>query len=217
MRTLIYPLVFLTVFFSAQLAAEPLTLDQLKKVQKKLQTSDYLTIDFKQEAYSSLRKRSSHFSGRGMFAKPSKFHWIQEKPVKKEFIFSGTELVQYLPDQKSASKFKANDDESSRFSKLSDLVLNMSVLLDEYKLVKAERVAKEKIINVNLEPKTKSTDIIRVDLVIAEDKNFVKTVVLSYDGGKRYTYQFSNPSFDPIAETNFRFEPPPGVKLEVFP
>ncbi len=199
-------------------AAEPLNLEQLKQVQKKLQGKDYLTVDFVQSFFSSLRKTTTTFSGTGYFAKPGKFRWNQEKPQRKEFIFSGKELVQFLPEQNAATKFSSSDTETQRFNRLSNLVLNVNALFDEYDLISANRAKNkaESVVTVVLKPKGKS-DVEKVELEISETKNHVRSVVLNYTGGKQYKYIFTNPRFDIIKDSVFTFVPPAGVKLESFP
>lgn len=200
----------------ATLWAKPVSKEDLIKVQSKLREAESLSVNFNHSMYSALRrKKTKAHHGLAYFGKLGEFKWVQLSPLRVEFIFNGKELFQYFPEEKRALKFSAGDEISRRFSKISDLVLNIHSLFDEYEMVTADLDEKNHTINVELKPKSTQGDLSLVNLGISKQPNFVKLVKLTYADGKQYEYEFNSPKFDSLTPDTFSFVLPKNVKLEV--
>jgi outer membrane lipoprotein-sorting protein len=60
-------------------------LGRLREIQSKLSANRYLTVDFEQTVYKSLRDRKRSSAGKAFFIKPDRFRWQLAKPTEKEY------------------------------------------------------------------------------------------------------------------------------------
>lgn len=203
-------------FYVPQALAEKISVEELKKIQKKLKAIPSLQVKFKQTVYTTLRKKQREFSGTAYFAQPGKFRWVQEKNTPKEIVFGGTDLVIYTPEDKIASSYGSLGGHVKEYQKLTSFVLSLDDLLSQYDLVAADHDKVKKLVTMEIKPKAKALDIEKVKLQISLAENFVKEVLLNYKEGNWTLFQFSAPVMKPLPPEKFVFTKPPGVKLEVF-
>ena len=56
-------------------ATKPLSVEQLKAIQSDLKGFDQLSLDFTQQRFTALRKKTRTSKGQAQFAKPNRFRW----------------------------------------------------------------------------------------------------------------------------------------------
>jgi outer membrane lipoprotein-sorting protein len=194
---------------SGSASGKELSIDGVKALQKQLKSSEYLTVDFKQDIYRSLRNRHTISSGIAYFRRPNKFHWILQKPKKMEWIYGGQTLVGIEGDSTIAKEYGVGNQQAHDLRQIVDMVMNFDSLLANYDVKHADDMGGS--VMIELAPKS-SGEITAAVLTIDREKNYITTVKLKYTSDENTTFTFTNPRLDPIAETTFG--PPKGVTVK---
>lgn len=196
------------LYSGASLASsDSLSEADLKAYQEKISGSDFLSVDFTQSRYTSLRQKIRKSQGTARFSKPDKFRWRLETPIPDQWIFNGKTLYNYNPATKQAIKYSTGG-KADQLTEVVDLVMNFDTLLKRYSLESAKRVNDQ--IQVVLKPKG-STDITRVDLQIDEKKNYVSSLKMYLGNGNYTALDFLNPIRTKIDESEYSL--PSGVTV----
>lgn len=176
--------------------AEPLTVDELRSVQKKLKSADQVSVAIKQIKTSATRPNKPVVAdGRAIFAKPDKFRWSLGEPINEETIFNGSEMIKVRPTEKVGIRYPAKGSESLELRRVVDLVLNLEALLDRYDLVSAER--KKDLISVVLKPKVPQ-DIAQLSFTLNTTANFMSNLEMQMSNKMKLAIEFQNPNFSPL-------------------
>lgn len=189
-----------------------LSVDELKAKQLKLKTFDSLTLDFVQSRFlpasKGRKERTTKRNGRALFAKPDRFVWKLETPVKEYKIFDGKNFYDYVPDEKSAVKHRPTGTQSYELRQIVDLVLDFDSLLKRYDLQRAWQEGDD--IKVTLKPKTDG-GLSSIDLEFSEKKGHITFLKMTLDNKTELSHEFTNPVFAPIKDSEFNI--PAGVKV----
>jgi len=198
----------------SSLLADKTTDKAVRDIQTKMKSIDYLAVQFTNTIYSSFRKTNRTVTGMAYFAKPRKFRWIKQTPMKEEIVYDGKDVYIYKPDEKVAEKFSSIAHAAKEIEKLSNMVLSVKKLLNHYNVQSATYEKGRNILNLSLLPK-KASDLESVQLKISLQRKYVKTVKLLYKEGNRWTFDFKNPRTSVIPPERFQFIKPKDVKLSV--
>jgi outer membrane lipoprotein-sorting protein len=205
MLKILLSLVLFSVSFTAE-AAE-LTLEQLRAKQAKLKSFESMTIDFVQTKTKSNGKTLTR-KGQAIFKKPERFFWKLETPIKEYNLYDGKSFYTYLPDEKSAVKYRFTGPQSYQLRQIVDLVLNFEALLKRYDLAKAEQLGDD--IKVLLKPKTVG-DVASIDLGFSEKNAHITYLKMTMADKLILAHNFSNPIFTNVPDT--AFDIPVGVRV----
>lgn len=188
---------------------------ELQAIQNRLEKLTHLEVKFEQLVYTPLRKKTISYSGDAQFSRPSMFRWNQQNPTLKQVIYDGKDLYMYFPSQNVAYKFSASGSQAREIEKLAEIVLSINSLLELYTLNESKYDSVNKIVYLNLAPKSKG-EIDGVKVEVNALKDFIKLVELTYSDGKVITYHFTQPKRKVVDKKKYTFVKPKGVKLEVF-
>jgi outer membrane lipoprotein-sorting protein len=197
--------------WSFHVAAEALSVEELREIQAKMKSSPNLTVAFEQDNFQSVRNKHLKRTGRLHYSKPDKFRWIVEKQFKNEWIYDGAKACNYLPDDKAATCYKAGVGQANEIRQIVDLVTNIDVLLVKYNLVKAEHTGKK--VMMSLTPRAESS-ISSVDLHLDLTKNYISYLKLYFKDKNYSTFEFTNPDTKKLPLDLFQI--PSGVKVTDF-
>ncbi len=201
---------FVTLFclFPRFSFGKELTTENLKELQAKLKSNQFLTVDFEQDVYRSLRNRHTISSGVAYFKKPDRFRWILTKPKHIEWIFDGKDLINMEPKYPGAKKYGLGNIQAQEIRRIVDLVMSFDSLLAQYQLKSAQDMGETVL--VEIAPKTDS-DIVSANLTVNRSQNFISGIKLNFRGSGYTTFKFSNPRTATIEAANF--SPPQGTKI----
>lgn len=181
--------------------ATTLAIADLKTIQEKLRSNHFLALEFQQKNYKQLRNKTVFGAGRAVFMRPDKFHWSVTSPIKDEWIYDGSSLINYHPDEKQAVKYQAGESKNKELRRLVDVILNLDTLLNEYDLKGATR--KGDRAELELSPK-KQEEIRQVGLTIDLKKNYISWVKLTFNSKDFSEFTFINPQFAKLSATEFQ-------------
>lgn len=192
-----------------------LSVDELKDYQAKFNKKDELHLLFKQNTYSTLRKKKRASEGEAFLAKPALIRWNLRQP-RDEYIYNGRDLYVHHVDQKLAMKFSAQGSQAKEFENIINVVLSFDSLLKNYDIIQAVADPSKKAMYLKLSP-LKSSELTSAHIKSNQSTGEVSQVCLQYKDGKFVDYAFESlkipTKFDPKL---FAFDLPKGVKLEVF-
>lgn len=209
-------LLFMLFTFTRLLIAEPkasevkrvsLKIEDLRKIQAKLQDYRYLTLDFKQTIYKKLRDKTLSNQGEVYFKKPSSFRWVFKQSEPEEWIYDGSDLLHYFPSRGYAHRYKAQAAKGKNLKEIVSMVLDFNSLLERYKV--SSSFQEGSIVNLTLDPKDRG-EITQVSLILNLATNSISEVKLSFEGGNRSVFAFSNPRYN---ENKLGFGLPAKVKV----
>ncbi len=175
-------------------------LSEMREVQSKLSANRFLTINFEQKVYKAMRKRTRSSEGKAYFAKPNKFRWIFKKPSRKEWIYDGNQLINYLPDQKSAIRYSAKAPQAKELRQIVDMVLNLDSLLAKFDLSSAKK--KGDLLSLKIVPK-KRLQIEFAELNVDLKDYYISLVRLHFRGDNHTTFLFKKPSTASLSQGQF--------------
>lgn len=185
-----------------------ITIEQLRAKQAKLKTFEVLSLDFVQMKKKPKHNRTLKRLGKAIFAKPDRFVWRLETPLKEYKIYDGKDFYDYSPDEKAAVKYRPTGPQSYQLRQIVDLVLNFDSLLKRYELVKAEQDGDD--IKVTLKPKTEG-EVVSIELGFSEKKSHITFLKMVMSDKVELSHEFTNPSFTSINGNEFSI--PSGVKI----
>ena len=186
---------------SAPAIGAPISVEELRKIQSKLKTSEHLSVELRQTKTSATRPNKPVIAkGKAVFSKPDKFRWTVGEPINEETIFTGKELIKVRPTENVGVRYPAGGSESQELRRVVDLVLNMEALLERYDVVSADQVKNK--ITVLMKPKT-SQDIAQIRFVLNADENFISFLELEMSNKMKLAVEFNNPNFSKVPDTAF--------------
>ena len=189
-------------------ASQNVTVEELKRIQSKMQANEHLAVTFVQKQFKPLRKRTYETKGQAYFSRPTKFRWIYEQDDKGEWLFDGETLHRYWPAKKAATKMPMGGDQAAQLRQIVDIVLNSDRLFEQYEVQDAQRQGQ--LIKTTLVPKVKS-DLAEVTIHISTKDNTVELLKLGFSDGGSNTLYFSDPKTAIISADTYKV--PKGVKV----
>jgi outer membrane lipoprotein-sorting protein len=204
-------LISVAIFFFEPLSlqAKNLSIKDLKEIQSKLKKDQFMTVDFEQDVYQSLRNKHKISVGIAHFRKPQNFRWILLKPIKTEWIFDGSSLYSYNPLSRSANKFGGGAKAGLEIKRVVDMVMSFDTLLEGYNLKNAEQTGH--LVLIEMTPK-KSRDILSANLTLDLKKNYISQVKLFFRGKNHTTFNFKDPRPSNLGTSIFTL--PKGTKVK---
>ncbi|TWW10351.1 hypothetical protein E3A20_06880 [Planctomyces bekefii] len=197
------------LFLAARVQAKPLSADEVRDLQAKMKSSDFLTVDMVQTRVSTFRgEKKSVRTGKAIFAKPDRFKWMLETPVQEYKIFDGKACYDYRPAEKSAQKYTATGPVFHDLMSIVDLVQNFDSLLKRYELIKAE--SDEGVVTVDLKPKLEG-EVVGVTLKLSLKDSYMTYLRMDLKRKNSLTHEFSNPVRAAVPADAFKI--PDGVKI----
>ncbi len=184
-----------------------LTVEELRKLQGKLQDHPFLSVDFEQKIYKKLRNKTLSNKGQVYFKKPSSFRWIFSHSESEEWVYNGNDLLHYFPTKNYAHRYKPYAAKGKNLREIVNMVLDFDSLLKRYTVVSAFQDAK--LVTLNLAPKERG-EITEVVLGLDLEKNLISEVTLNLEGGNQSSFRFTNPRYNQGA---LSFELPSKVKI----
>lgn len=186
---------------------QPLVIEDLQRIQKSIQLSKFLKLDFEQISISGLRGHKTSRQGKAYFLSPDKFSWMLETPVKEYKIFDGSSFYDYSPDQAKAIRHAPQGKQVEQLLQIVDVVMKFDSLLKNYDLISAYR---DRLVYITLKPK-KNSDIKEISLTLDEKTSTVTNVTMEMANKNRLIHEFKNPSKTPFSLNIFTI--PPNVKI----
>jgi outer membrane lipoprotein-sorting protein len=188
----------------------PLSLQEINKLQKDLNSGKHLSVEFEQIKYSHTRKKKRSQMGRAKFTQPDKFRWTLLGPNGIERIYDGKTLYSYDVEMKVATKYNPKGSTADELRSIVNVVLNLDSLLKRYRITSSSRLGD--LVTLNLEPQgseniTASTIQLKVDTV----KNYITYLKLDFTSKNYLEILFHSPSRAPNQDSDF--QPPKGVKI----
>jgi outer membrane lipoprotein-sorting protein len=106
-------------------------------------------------------------------------------------IFNGTDLLNFKPGDKTASRFKTEGERSKEVKEVIDFVLDFDALMKRYRLVESTR--QERTIQLKLKPKV-AGPISDINISVDGKDYFVKAVKMIFQNKNTSEFEFMNPS-----------------------
>lgn len=166
-------------------------LPELRKIQLKLQSYNFLSLNFEQTIFKKLRKKTLKNNGEVYFKKPDSFRWKFTKTDQEEWIYDGQTLLHYFPKSSKAYRYKSYAAKGKNLKEIVNIVLDFDSLLKRYNVTSSDR--DKNIVSLSLSPK-ETGEITQVQLTLDVDKNFIRKIVLDFDGGNQSSFVFSTPN-----------------------
>lgn len=192
-------------------SAAEISTDELSALQQKLQSSEFLRVDFVQKKTSRTRpNRPVVVKGHAMFQRPDRFRWVLGAPINEETLFNGRDLFKYLPRENTAARYSAKGQQAREVRKVVDFVLNVGSLFKSYKLTNGTR--KDNLVSLSFVPVAPDADeIVNLEMTIDERAGFVTRVFFALRNKATLEVNFSNP--DRRRLTPLTFSIPETVKV----
>ena len=210
MRSLVFARVLAVVcaLVAPRSFAKDLSAEDLRTLQSKLKSGDFLAVDFQQTKTTPMRGKKTKRDGKAIFAKPDKFKWMLETPKQEYKIYDGKDFYDYEPSTKSAVRFSATGPNAYELKQIVDLVLNFDTLLKRYDVVKADE--DKGIVSVTLKPKVEN-EITGVGLKLDLKDSFISYLKFELRDKTVLEHEFKNPVRKPVGDDAFAL--PKGVKV----
>lgn len=162
-------------------------------------------------------------SGTVYFSRPGRMRWEYESPEQKLFLVDGTNAWFYVPADHTASRAKLNESSDWRTpiallagsANLSKLCRSIEIV-DSLK--QGDNTGKEVTspgdTTLRCIPRDTSGDSGQEVLLETDPSAHLVRVIIQEPGNAETEFRFGNWEENiPIPETNFHFEPPPGVAI----
>ena len=199
---IIISLIFI-VSSSSRLLAKPVSIDELKKIQSNLKSFNTLSVNFTQKRFIATQPKLPRSAmGTLKISQPMFRYTIKKKP-SVEWIYDGTNLFQYYPEQNEALKFPANKGLTGEIEEIVEIFLNSNVLFEKYSVVKSD-LNKEELF-LKLKPK-KESETTEIDINMDTGKNIIKNMVLYFKDKNKTEFVFNNPSKEQIKSGVFSLD-----------
>lgn len=206
---------------------------EVERVQREAGKRQSFTVNFEQEFFSSLRKRTRRSSGVLSFLAPRNFRWEILKPTKELYVNNGKEFWKYTQATRHAQKLPASSVELD----FVDLVLRLDSLSKRYDVAAWERndngaPAKKALgelpaelsdnppppadgmLLLALTPKVESSQE-KIFLRVESKKAEVRELRIHYRNGNRTRIVFEALKESGVDAALFHFVPPPGTAIDV--
>jgi outer membrane lipoprotein carrier protein len=179
----------------------------LSGVEKRYNNTQTLRVNFTQTDTQKGRKRTA--KGTLYLRKPGKMHWEYTEPAGQLFISDREFIYTYFPDEKRAEKMK--------FKEVEDMRAPLAFLLgklnfkDDFKSFSASPQPNGGVLIVAT-PKSDRFPYSEVSFLAMPDFSIQKLIVKMQDNAvNEFTFD-SEKRNEPVADSMFRFTPPPGVE-----
>lgn len=191
------------------LAAKVLGKEEIIHLQKSFKSKSEISVDFTQTQTKKLRGKTRTSLGRAYFKAPDLFRWQLLSPQKDEWIFDGSHLYNFAPDQLLAYKYEAKGSKGRELRQIIELVSNYSTLEDSYNFLSVTEESNQ--VEIELQPKQKG-DLTGVTLKLNKATSEPKYLILKFANGNETRLDFANASSSTLSESTFSV--PKDVKIE---
>ena len=193
---------------------KPISLAELKAIHGKIRKPEFLSMQFTQTSYKSLRKKTTTAAGEALFARPrmreEKFRWKLLRPRREEWVYNGRSLVHFHPDKNRAIRYSTKARKLHELKRLVDIVLNLEKLLTDYDMVDAYRQGKH--IWVSLKTKAKQAGELKsISVKLDAKTSHISWLKLFLSRGNYTEFAFSG--VRSVAIPKSRFNLPKGVSI----
>jgi outer membrane lipoprotein carrier protein len=175
------------------------------------------------EAYTEGGGRRTAESGTVYFSRPGRMRWEYESPETKLFLVDGANAWFYVPADHTASRAKVKESSDWRTpiallagkANLSELCKQV-VLVDPAAPARGDEkptAAGDSVLRCDPRGDSADNDL-RAVYLETNPENYLVRVVIRESGDIQTEFRFGNWQADvPIAESQFHFQPPPGVSV----
>jgi outer membrane lipoprotein carrier protein len=180
----------------------------LKAVQDRYNRAQTLQVLF-QQTYSVMGRVSRTESGQLFLRKPGRMRWQYDSPKGKLFLSDGKEMYLYTPASNQVQKIRARDSEDMR-APLAFLLGKLDFWRDFDRFLSQPDNSD---VRITAEPKSDRAAYSEVEFVVTPSHEIRYLRVTGQDHSImefRFSAEKLNP---PLAESLFRFVPPPGVEV----
>ena len=209
-------------FLLLPLLAAPDARTLVREIQARYQHAKTLKASFF-ESYGESGGRHIAESGTVYFSRPGRMRWEYESPEKKLFLVDGTNAWFYVPADRTASraKVKESSDWRTPIALLAGKA-DLNELCREVRLVDpagpgatGERplAAGDSVLRCDPKGEENGGDASSVILEV-NAQDYLVRVIIHQAGNVETEFRFGNWQEDiPVAESQFHFQPPPGVSV----
>jgi len=178
----------------------------LKGIEDRYNHAETLQVAFAETYNLQGRKRTE--KGDLFLRKPGRMRWQYTAPAGKLFVSDGKFVYYYSPEEKRAEKMKFKETDDMR-APLAFLLGQLEFQKD-FREFRAHSEGQDTFITAI--PKSDKLPYTEVSFLTAPDFTIRKLIVKGQDGST-LEFVFDNEKKNPsIADTMFRFAPPPGVE-----
>ncbi len=180
----------------------------LKGVEDRYNHTQALEVSFSESLTVQSRKRTER--GELYLRKPGKMRWEYSSPAGKLFVSDGKYIYSYFPDEKRAERepFKETEDMRAPLA----FLLGKLNFKDDFKEFRGEPDHENVLITAI--PKSDKLPYSEVAFLVASDSEIRYLKVKGQDGSiTEFTFENEKKN-PPLADSMFKFTPPPGVAYE---
>ena len=180
----------------------------LQAVQERYNRAQTLQVLF-QQTYSMGKRGSRTESGELFLRRPGRMRWQYDSPKGKLFLSDGKEMYLYTPASNQVQEMKVRDSEDMR-APLAFLLGRLDFWRDFQRFVSRPE---ESDVRITAQPKSDRAPYSEVEFVVTPSHEIRYLRVTGQDQSVmefRFMHEKLNP---PLAESLFRFVPPPGAEV----
>lgn len=169
--------------------------------------------DFQQTYRNRLLDRTRESSGHVWLRPPSKMRWEYAPPSKNLIVADGRFLFVYEPEPNQVVKMPVS---GSELPSVMAFLTGGKALTEDYDVVEVhrEKMQPQGLAGLELTPRTPSTVVSRIVLVVSRETGQVQRTVLVEPEGNTNTFVWSKVVTNvAIPDSRFTFTPPPGARL----
>jgi outer membrane lipoprotein carrier protein len=184
----------------------------LKKVETRYNRAKTLQVLYVEQytAPGSLRRTES---GQLQLRRPARMRWVYSEPKGKLIVADGKFLWMYTPSDNQVEKLKLEETEDMR----APLAFLLGKLHFDKEFRNLQGHAEGADMRINAEPKTDTLPYSAVEFVVASGDR-IKALKVTRSDHSLLEFSFDQEQLDlPLDAKLFRFQMPPGAKLEEGP
>lgn len=217
--TVVCSLLFVGVVLTSARGAETAPDPLVTKLQDRLDHLTSLQGEFVQTLSSSGLGRTRTESGRFWIRKPNLMRWEYTSPEKKLAIVDGTHAWLYLPEEREAQRGPASEVEQAGATSLLTGRLRLDRDFTSRRPGPDELAADlplpTRTVMIELTPRRGDLEFQKALVAVEPDRLEIRKLVLVDPLGDRMSFTFSGlEQNQPLPDSLFRFDPPPGVHVE---
>lgn len=200
---------------STRVAAAPKEVTLIRQVQMTYRGAGDVSAKFAQTFYDKLRGKRPTETGLLWAKTDGRVRWSYREPVRKDFVYTGTQAYFYEPENAQVTVFEEFED--SPLANAIRFLWGQGSILDTFDVRACDQQCREApsgTTSVLLSPKEPipSVDVIQLS-VDGTTFRVVRSVVFD-PLGNRTEYEFSDIEFGAkVPDKKFNFRVPPGVNL----
>ncbi len=183
----------------------------LEEFSRKLKSHKVLEINFIQKTYRNLRKKTRRTKGRAVFIDGRKFRWVVKGLSPIEWIYDGTSLVSFQPNEKYATRYPSTGSQGQEFRKVVEMVTDLKKLRETYKLVHSEKKGQKGTLKLEPFSGKASGDIQKIEIQLNFKKYYIDALKITFRQGNYSDFTFVNPVFKAFHKEALNL--PKGVKI----